>query len=53
MGISESGWSEKLVLVTKLSLSYMGSGYSRFQRENRGGRDREEGLSAPRKDRAW
>jgi hypothetical protein len=38
------------VLVTKLSLSYMESVYSRFQRENREGRDREEGLSAPRKD---
>jgi hypothetical protein len=29
----------------------MESGYSRFQRANREGRDREEGLSAPLKDR--
>ena len=38
---------EKLVLVTQLSLSYMESGYSRFTRENREGRDREELLSVP------
>jgi hypothetical protein len=41
------------VLVTQLSLSYMESLYSRFQRENREGRDREEGLSAPIEARSF
>ena len=48
MGNIREWLGEKLVLVTKPSLSYMESGYSRFQRENREGRDREAGLSAPR-----
>ena len=42
MGNIREWWSEKLVLVTLISLSYTESVYSCFQRENR-----EEGLSAP------
>jgi len=41
---------KKLALITELFCPYMEAGYSRFQRENREGRDREEGLSAPLKD---